>query len=72
VVKLYDEYDDVLAQMLGAGLLGTEENVLTIMYWRDRSRFTPQTFTTWYHEDTTFTQPAPHAVLPAVRTPHRL
>ena len=71
VVKLYDEYDDVLAQMLEAGLLGTEENVLTIMYWRDRSRFAPQTFTTWYHEDTTFTQPAPHDV-PFYRTFERL
>lgn len=26
VLQLYDEYDGVLAEMLGAGLLGTEEN----------------------------------------------
>jgi FkbM family methyltransferase len=59
VLALYGEYDAVLAEMLGADLLGTEENILTILYHRNRSRFTPHTFSMWYHEDTDFIQPAP-------------
>jgi hypothetical protein len=71
VRQLCDEYDGVLATMLGNGLLGTEENILTIMYWRDRSRFAPQTFTTWHHEDTNVVKPAAHDV-PFYRTFERL
>src|SRR5262249_52847161 len=71
VLQLYDEYDGVLAQMLSAGLLGTEENILTIMYCRNRSRFAPQTFTTWHHEDTGFIKPAAHDI-PFYRTIERL
>src|SRR5262249_52026883 len=67
VLQLYDEYAGVLARMLSAGLLGTEENILSIMYYRDRSRFAPWTFTTWHHEDTGFIQPAAHDI-PFYRT----
>lgn len=62
VLRLYEEYDGILADMLAAGLLGTEENVLTILHARATSGIATQTFTTWYHEDTDFTQPAPHDV----------
>ncbi|HEY7790658.1 MAG TPA: hypothetical protein VIC33_09120 [Vicinamibacterales bacterium] len=62
VLDLYDDYDRVLARMLSADLLGTEENVLTVLFHRDPSRFCARTFTTWHHEDTDFTQPAAHDV----------
>ena len=58
VRALYSEYDALLAEMLGADLLGTEENILTILYHRHRERFTAHTFSIWYHEDTDFIQPS--------------
>jgi hypothetical protein len=48
---LYSDYDGVLAAMLAADLLGTEENVLTILYHRDPSSVMLLPFTTWYHQD---------------------
>ena len=48
--------------MIEASHLGAEENILTILYDRTPGRFTPQTFSTWHHEDTDFTRPAPHDV----------
>jgi hypothetical protein len=59
VLALYEEYDAVLGELLDRQLLGTEENILTVLYHRDPSRFALFPFTTWYHEDTDFTQPGP-------------
>lgn len=59
---LYADYDGVLGAMLDADLLGTEENVLTILYHRDRSSVALRTFTTWYHEDSVVRRPDPSEV----------
>ncbi len=62
VLALADEYDAIVGDMLARGHLGTEENALTILFHRNRRRFTPIVFSTWYHEDTGFTRPAPEDV----------
>lgn len=62
VLSLSAAYDGVLDAMLDADLLGTEENVLTILYHRDRSRARLLSFTTWYHEETEIIPPGPDDV----------
>lgn len=62
VMTLSGEYDRLLDAMLDADLLGTEENVLTILYARDRSRVRLLSFTTWYHEETEIIPPGPDDV----------
>jgi len=62
VRALYAEYDGVLTAMLDADLLGTEENVLTILYRHDPSRVALLPFTTWYHEDSLVRRPDPDEV----------
>jgi FkbM family methyltransferase len=51
VLRLAKDHDAVLMDLLTRGLLGTEENVLTILYARAPADFTPQVFTTWHHEE---------------------
>jgi FkbM family methyltransferase len=46
-----DEYDEVLAALLAGDHLGTEENVLSVLYHRRPERYAIELFTTWYHED---------------------
>ena len=60
VGRLYADYDRVLARMLAAGLVGTEENVLTILYHRDPAPIRLLSFSTWYHEDSDVRPPEPH------------
>jgi FkbM family methyltransferase len=62
VIEFAGEFDRTLGELLAGDLLGTEENVLTILFHRQRDRFTARTLSTWYHEDTGFTQPAPSDV----------
>ena len=45
------EYDEVLAALLAADHLGTEENVLSVLYHRRPELYSLEPFTTWYHED---------------------
>jgi hypothetical protein len=59
VAALRAEYDRVLAAMLGADRLGTEENVLTVLYHRDPARMRLLPFSTWYHEDSDVRRPRP-------------
>jgi hypothetical protein len=56
------DYDAVLAAMLEAEALGTEENVLSVLYHRDPGRARLLTFTTWYHEDSGVRLPGPDDV----------
>jgi hypothetical protein len=66
VRDLYGEYDRVLSDMLNADRLGTEENVLTILYHRAPSRIRLLTFSTWYHEDSDVRHPG-HGEVPFYR-----
>jgi FkbM family methyltransferase len=59
VIDLECEFDRTLDELLAEDLLGTEENVLTILFHRQRKRFTARTLSTWYHEDSGFAPPAP-------------
>jgi hypothetical protein len=59
---LADESHGVLDAMLADDYLGTEENVLSVLYHRDPARADLRTFSTWYHEDTPFTKPRPEEV----------
>jgi hypothetical protein len=52
VLDMAGEYGKVLDAMLTADLLGTEENVLTVLYHRKPQAATLLRFTTWYHEET--------------------
>lgn len=61
VLELAVEFEALHASLLDRGLLGTEENVLTLIAARHPER-TVIGFDTWYHEDTDFTQPAPGQV----------
>ena len=45
------EYDEMLAALLAADHLGTEENVLSVLYHRRPELYSLEPFTTWYHED---------------------
>ena len=59
VRALHADYDPVLAAMLAADRLGTEENVLTVLHHRDPARARLLPFTTWYHEDSDVRTPRP-------------
>jgi hypothetical protein len=52
------KFDALHERLLAAGMLGTEENVLTLMA-TDRDCFSVVDFDTWHHEDIDFAQPAP-------------
>jgi hypothetical protein len=52
------EYDEVLAALLAADHLGTEENVLSVLYHRRPERYSLESFTTWYHDDSGIQRPA--------------
>jgi hypothetical protein len=62
VVAFYADYDPMLAAMLAADRLGTEENVLTVLYHRDSARATLLPFSTWHHEDSDVRRPGPDDV----------
>ena len=59
VEDLYVQYDRLLAAMLEQDLLGTEENVLTVLYRRNAARVNLHAFSTWYHEDSDVRRPVP-------------
>jgi hypothetical protein len=61
VLRLALECDALHGALLNTGLLGTEENLLSLFAAR-HPEFPTVDFDTWYHEETDFTRPAAGAV----------
>jgi hypothetical protein len=51
IAQVYTQYEALLTEMLERELLGTEENVLTLLYFQNPAYFTLKGFETWHHED---------------------
>src|SRR5690606_16474430 len=51
ISKIYTQYELLLTNMLQQELLGTEENILTLLYFQNQSYFSLRTFESWHHED---------------------
>ena len=51
IAQVYTQYEVLLKEMLERELLGTEENVLTLLYFQNPGYYTLKCFETWHHED---------------------
>jgi hypothetical protein len=51
VIKFCEDYKNLMVEMKEKNLFEREEQLLTVLYFRDKSSFYPLKFTTWHHEE---------------------